>query len=239
MSEASWTMKKVIFSLLLYLAVSCVLHAQDSVRPVFASVLRPFVYPSDISMTGKILLFGKEWLKGKLLTPNNTVISNDSFLFNFDKIDKRLLATRDFNNIFEIDWREFKAVLFYWHDTGFVFKHIYPISNKDLFQVLINGNEKYSLYKTVHAKVVKEYYFNVGASSKVPEKYQDLPEYCILFPNRDYRIIHSTKRAAIERVFSLDPDYLKVNEYLNTTAKSVYDEEDLKKLIYFLNKENL
>jgi len=231
-------MKKSIISILLSLTVLCTISAQDSTRPVFTSILTPFIYPNDVSLNGKTLLFDKEWVKCKLLTANNAVISNDSFLFNFDKIDKRLLATRDFNKIFEVDWREFKAILFYLHDTGFVFKHIYPISNKDLFQVLINGNDKYSLYKTVHGKIVKDYYFNVGISVKVPEKYMDLPEYCILFPNREYRIIHSTKRAALERVFSLYPDYLKVNEYLNATAKTVYNEEDLKNLIYYLNKEN-
>ena len=232
-------MKKILFILLLSTCVSGVLNAQDSVKPVFASILTPFAYPADVSLNGKILLFETEWVKCKLLTANNTILNNDSFLFNFDKIDKRLLATRDFNKIFEVDWREFKAVLFYYHDTGFVFKHIYPISNKDLFQVLINGNEHYSLYKTVHAKIVKEYYFNVGIYTRVPEKYLDLPEYCILFPNREYRIIHSTKRAAIERVFSLYPDFAKVSEYLNATDKAVYDEDDLKRLINYLNKENL
>ena len=231
-------MKRLISSTLLCFAISAMLHAQESERPTFASILTPYLFPSDVSLSGKVLLFEKEWVKGKLLTANNTVVSNDSFLFNYDKIERRLLATTDFNKIFEIDWREFKAVLFYSHDTGFVFKHIYPLSNKDLFQVLINGNEKYSLYKTVHMKIVKEYYFNTG-SFRVPERYLDLPEYCILFPNREYRIIHLLKRGPIERIFNLNPDYLKVSEYLNASTKSIYDEEDLKNLIKYLNKETL
>jgi hypothetical protein len=232
-------MKKIISITLVSLVLSSLLLAQESVRPTFTNILTPYIFPSDVSMNGKILLFDKEWVKGKLLTANNTVISNDSFLFNFDKIDKRLLATIDFNKVFEIDWREFKAVLFYWHDTGFVFKHIYPLSNNDLFQVLINGSEKYSLYKTVHMKIVKEYYFDIGTPAKTPEKYLNLPEYCILFPNREYRIIHSIKRGAIERLFSLDPDFPKVNEYLNATLKAVCNEEYLKNLINYLNRETL
>jgi hypothetical protein len=232
-------MKRLISVTLFSFAISCILHAQENAHPTFASILTPYIFPNDVSMNGKVLLFEKEWVKGKLLTANNSVVSNDSFLFNYDKIERRLLATTDFNKIFEIDWREFKAVLFYLHDTGFVFKHIYPLNNKDLFQVLINGNEKYSLYKTVHMKIVKEYYFTTGSNLKISEQYLDLPEYCILFPNHEYRIIHLLKRGPIERIFNLNPDYLKVSEFLNTTTRSVYNEEDLKNLIHYLNKETL
>ena len=231
-------MKKYITCTLLSFAISCILHAQDNARQAFASLLSPFVALNDISLNGKMLLFEKEWVKGKLLTANNTVMSNDSFLYNYDKIERRLLATTDFNRIFVIDWREFKAILFYLHDTGLVFKHIYPLSNKDLFQVLINGDDKYSLYKTVHAKIVKENN-NIGTYVKTSEKLIDLPEYCILFPNREYRIIHSIKRVAIERIFNLDPDYLRVNDFLKAVDKDVYDESDLKNLIYYLNKGTL
>jgi hypothetical protein len=172
-----------------------------------------------------------------LLTSNNTVIYNESYLFNYDKIEQRLLITTDFRKVYQIDWREFKAVLFYRHDSGFVFKHLALVSNKDLFQVLINGDNKYSLYKTVHTKVVKSSY---GAASfgRSSDKYLDVPEYCILFPNREYRLIHFLKRPALERVFELDAGLEKVNDYLNANFKEVYDEEDLKQLIAYLNKSS-
>jgi len=231
-------MKRLIFCTLFSFAITCILHAQDSSRVSFTSILTPYVFLNEASINAKVLLFEREWVKGKLLTANNTVISNDSFLFNYDKMEKRLLATRDFNRVFEIDWREFKAALFYSHDTGYVFKHIYPLSNKDIFLVIINGGERYSLYKTVHTKIIKENN-NVGSFAKGPEKYVDLPEYCILFPNREYRIMHGIKRAAIERIFSLDPDYLRVNDFLNAMGKNDCDESDLKNLIYYLNKGTL
>src|SRR6478736_5183261 len=185
-------MKRLIFCTLFSFAITCILHAQDSSRVSFTSILTPYVFLNEASINAKVLLFEREWVKGKLLTANNTVISNDSFLFNYDKMEKRLLATRDFNRVFEIDWREFKAALFYSHDTGYVFKHIYPLSNKDIFLVIINGGDRYSLYKTVHTKIIKENN-NVGSFAKGPEKYVDLPEYCILFPNREYRIMHGIK----------------------------------------------
>jgi hypothetical protein len=232
-------MKKYIICTLLCFSIAGSLHAQDSLRITFAKMLTPYLFLNEVALNAKILLFERQWVKGKLLTANNTVVTNDSFLFNFDKMDRRLLVTKDFNRVFEIDWREFKAILFYIRDTGLVFKHIYPLSNKDLYQVLINGNDRYSLYKTMHMKIVKETGSSFGSFTRGPEKLVDLPEYCIMFPNHDYRIIHSTKRAAIERIFSLDPDYMKVNEFLNASGKPVFDENDLKNLIYYLNKASL
>src|SRR5664279_5573700 len=227
-------MKRYIIGTLLFFFVTGFLYAQDSVRTSFARILTPYLFLNEVAINAKILLFERQWVRGKLLTANNSVIANDSFLFNFDKIEKRLLVTTDFNKVFEIDWREFKAILFYFHDTGFVFKHIYPLSNKDLFQVLVNGSERYSLYKTMHMKIVRDG-TGFGTFSRGPEKFVDLPEYCIMFPNREYRIIHSTKRAAIERIFDLNPDYSKVNDFLNAISKVEYDENDLKNLIYYLN----
>src|SRR5664279_1999736 len=136
-------MKRIITCTLLCITITSFLRAQDSsVRNSFAKILTPYLFLNEVAINAKILLFERQWVRGKLLTANNSVIANDSFLFNFDKIEKRLLVTTDFNKVFEIDWREFKAILFYIRDTGFVFKHIYPLSNKDLFQVLINGNDR-------------------------------------------------------------------------------------------------
>lgn len=224
---------------MLCLSFAGFLRAQDSMRVTFAKILTPYLFLNEVVLNAKILLFERQWVRGKLLTANNEVVTNDSFLFNFDKMERRLLVTKDFNKVFEIDWREFKAILFYIRDTGFVFKHIYPLSNKDLFQVIINGNDKYSLYKTMHMKIVKEMGSGIGGSSRALEKLVDLPEYCIMFPNHDYRIIHSTKRSAIERIFNLDPDYAKVHDFLSAMDKPDYDETDLRNLINYLNKWSL
>jgi hypothetical protein len=231
-------MKKYISSILFLVVFTCFLHAQDSSRISFTSILTPLAFLDDAFFSAKTLLFNREWVKGKLLTANNTVISNDSFRFNFDKIEKRLLATRDFNRVFEIDWREFKAALFYSHDTGYVFKHIYALSNKDIFLVIINGGDRYSLYKTIHTKIVKENNY-IGSFISGSQKFVDITEYCILFPNHEYRIIHNIKRSSIERIFDLDPDYLRVNDFLNALGRADCDESDLKNLIYFLNKQTM
>jgi hypothetical protein len=213
-------------------------HAQEaSVTSDIDRISTPYVYFSNGTYNGQNLLFYNEWVKGKLLTSNNTVIYNESYFFNYDKVERRLLITTDFDKIYQIDWREFKAVLFYRHDTGYVYKHVVLVSDKDLFQVLINGDSKYSLFKTIHTKVVKNRYGGTFSGKSV-DKYVDLPEYCILFPNREYRLIHFLKKPAIERAFEQDSGLEKVNNFLNNNNKNIYDEEDLMQLIDYLNKSS-
>ena len=235
-------LKKYITCTLFGFTILYISHAQESVHPDFDKISTPYVY-FEGTYNGKNLLFGNNWVKARLLTANNSIISNDSFLFNFDKIEQRLLFTKDFNKIFEIDWREFKAIQFYIRDSAYIFKHIYTISNKDLFQVLINGSDKYSLYKSVHTKLVKGLYgsgLTLSPYDKAVDHFEDATEYCILFPNKEYRTTYLLKRAAIERIFKLNPDSNKVNDFLNTNdSKEQYGENDLIQLILYLNKSSL
>jgi hypothetical protein len=236
-------MKKNITCTLLCFAISYITHAQGKERSEIYQISIPFPYANDISFNGKNFYFDSSWVKARLLSANNTIISSDSFLFNFDKIEHRLLITTDFKRVYEIDRREFKAVLFYWHDSAYVFKHINFINDKDLFEVIISDNMKYSLYKVVRTKLVKGHYGGLSASStydKTQDRYQDDKEYYIFFPNREYRIIHLLKKGNIERAFKLNPDSEIVDEFLSMSGnKDLYAENELKQLILYLNNSIL
>ncbi len=193
-------------------------------------------YSNLNSMYGKNFYFEKNWVRGKLLMADNTVISNDTILYNYEKVDHKLLFTTDLINIFELDSREFKAVLFYFKDTGYVFKHVTSINEKDLFQVLVNEKGKYSLFKIPCSKLVRTY---VGGESYYPfvgSKFLEIPEYYLFFPGQDYKTLFVLKKNAIEKMFSLTPDLAKVDEYLNNTGKKEYDENDLIHLVHYLNQ---
>jgi hypothetical protein len=236
-------MKKYITCTLLSITISYIIHAQENVHPDITQISKPFTDLTQGSFKGKNLLFEGNWVKGKLLTSNNSIVSCDSFLFNFDKIEHRLLITSDFKKMFEIDRREFKAALFYSDDSAIVYKHIYFINDKDLFQVLVFDETRYSLYKVIHTKLIKESFsmnlISTPGSSGFREKYVDMPEYYIFFPNREYRSIFSLKKGPIERIFELNRDSEKVNEYLKMAGGKVYSEDDLIKLILYLNKESI
>jgi hypothetical protein len=233
--------KKYITCTLLSMVISYIVHAQESVHPDITQISKPLWDFNQGSFLAKTLFFEGNWVKGRLLTSNNTIVSSDTFFFNFDKIEQRLLVTSDFKTMFEIDRREFKAVLFYWHDSAYIFKHIYFINSKDLFQVLVNDDSRYSLYKVTHCKLVKGTMGTTGSFTLTPaggnllDKYVDFTEYYILFPNRECRSIFSTKKRAIKRLFELNPDSSKVNDYLGLDGTKVYAENDLIQLILYLN----
>jgi hypothetical protein len=235
-------MKKYITCTFLNMMISFAVYAQADGYPVFGKIITPY-RDFEGSFRGKNLLFENDWVKARLLTAYDSVIKNDSFRFNFDKINRKLIATADYKKVFEIDWREFKAIQFYLGDSSCIFRHIYILSNKDLFQVMISGNAKYSLYKTTHTKWVRGMYgsgLTLLPYDKLIDHYEDATEYCILFPNREYRVIYVLKRSAIERIFKLDPDGEKVNDFFNLNGnKERYSENDLLQLISYLNMKSL
>jgi hypothetical protein len=231
-------MKKCLTCTLIFISISYFIRAQENISSDFAAISTPYRYVYGEPYSENNLLF-ENWLKAKLLTANNSIITNDSFLFNFDKINRRLLITTDFNTIYEIDNREFKAILFFRHDSTYIFKHVYSINEKDLFQVLVNSPNKYSLYKVMRAKIVKNRFSNtiyLSPDGKPIDLYINIPEYYIFFPNKDYRKIHSLKKGSIQRIFKLNPDLDIVDEYLRLLGdKSQYDERDLVALVSYLN----
>ena len=215
-------MKKYITCTLLCFSLSYILYAQAKLSSDFSKISTPYPFPYDLSFNGKNFYFDSSWVKARILASDNSIISSDSYLFNFDKIEQRLLITSDFKDIFEIDRREFKAILFYWHDSAYIFKHINFINDKDLFEVIVNDNAKYSLYKVTRTKLLKARYRGVSYSA-IGEKSGDLyvnePVYYIFFPNREYRTLHLLKKSAIERLFKLNPDSDIVDEYLGKVRK--------------------
>ncbi len=235
-------MNKYITSTLLCLSISYTVCAQENVYPGLAQLSKPFVSNSLTPFRGKNLYFGGDWVRARILTSNNNILSNDSFLFNYDKIDRKLLITSDFKSIFEIDHREFKAIEFYVNDSAYFFKHIYFINDKDLFQILVRDEGRYSLCKVMRTKIVRGTLGTlgniglVGASSSLMDRYVDLAEYYIFFPNKEYRSFFNIKKPAIKRLFGLNPEGAKVDDFFNSIGNRDYDENDLIQLVNFLNR---
>lgn len=229
-------MRKYITTTLLCFAILHTIYAQGTLYSEVIHISTPYKYADINSLFGKNLYFESKWAKAKILKADNSVIANDSFLYNYDKIEHRLLVTNDFRNFYEIDRREFKAVLFFQQDSSLVFKHINFINDKDLFEVIVKDQGKYSLCKVTRTKMVKTV---VGGVSYFPNglnpTYEDFPEYFIFFPNKEYKSIYVLKKAPIERIFSLNPDIEKVQDYLNSTGRKIFEERDLIKLIMYLN----
>lgn len=238
-------MRKYITCTLLCFSISYIIHAQENAYPDITQISKPFTSFNPTPFKGRNLYFGGNWVKARLLTSNNSILSSDTFFFNFDKVERKLLITSDFRSIYEIDHREFKAIEFYLNDSAYFFKHIYFINDKDLFQMLVSEEGKYSLYKVSRTKIIRGNIGTIGTSAGGPpggyfmDKYMDFVEYFILFPNKDYRSFFYIKKPTLKRLFGLNPDSNKLDDYFNLIGDREYDENDLIQLVTYLNKGSL
>jgi hypothetical protein len=233
-------MKKNITCLLLAVVLNHTIYAQGNAYSDLAKLGKLSKIQIDSGyIPYKSYFFNGEWVRAKILTSDNSVLSNDSFLYNFDIVNRTLMITTDLRNVFEIDHREFKAVVFYVRDSAYLFKHIDFINDKDLFKVLINSKEKYSLCKLIRTKITRASYALGLPSGNKPsplDNYTDISMYYIFYPNKEYKKIFLLKKSAIEKMFRLDPDGQKVSDYLNQMGKNELDESDLIQMITYLNQ---
>ena len=231
-------MIKFIVCSILCMSVLRAGFAQNGMYADYAQYREPIDYSTDVKLKGRRILFDSSWARAKVLSANNTLIQNDSFYFNFDKISQNLYVTKDYKKVYEVDKREYKAVLFYWNDTKYLFKHVYLINKKDFFQEIIQNDDKYSLYKLIHATV------RVRSNTALPvpdtyrrfELFKDVPEYFILFPNKEYKSLFLIKKSSLDRAFKLSPDNQKVNEFMQNLKEDIPEEEILRNLITYLNQ---
>jgi hypothetical protein len=198
----------------------------------------PPVSPRDVPIKGSPLLFDSAWAQARVVSENNEVILIDSLHYNLNKLNQNLLVTKDYRQIYEIDKRDVKSVTFYWHDSVYIFEHVFAINNNDFFQELIRDDRKYSLYKFVHTTIKPVSWHNDGLASEglLYDQYFDNPVYYIIFPDKEYRVLNKLNRMSIEKAFSLKKDGQKVNPWLAEHNKYSTDEELLWNLILSLNE---
>jgi hypothetical protein len=191
----------------------------------------------SVPVSGNPLLFDFTWAHAKLTTENNKVIQNDSLFFNFNKLSQNLLVTQDFEKIYEIDKREVKSVTFYWHDSVYIFEHVFAINTRDFFQEFIQNDQKYSLYKHFHTSIKPVSWHTNGLAweGSVYDAYVDEPVYYIIFPNKETRILDDTRPKSIRRVFRLQRDSKTVDDFLTKNKDRFAGENLLWNLIIFLN----
>jgi hypothetical protein len=194
------------------------------------------VFLNKENTVGSRYLFDR-WVKGKIVSLQDVVISNDSFLFNYDKVSRILIATPDKQNIIEINLNVVKSFTLTDSDEEMVFEKMPMINDRDFFIGLVKNKDKYSLYKMVKTKFEKANYTTNGIfeSGKKYDEFIDEFEYYIVFPGeKEFKKI-GLKRKSIKEV--LVKEEKKVKEYFsNGNEAATIDESFLKGLITFLNQ---
>jgi hypothetical protein len=202
------------------------------------SLYNPPNSPNEVPVKGSPLLFDSTWARAKVIAANNDIIQSDSIFYNFDKLSQTLIITQDFKKIYTVDKREFKSVTFFWHDSIYVFEHVYDINKNDFFMELVREEKGYSVFKWFHTSIRPANFRSNGISSDgiLYDEYVDEPVYYVFFPNREYRQLNEISKKAIERIFQLQVGEEKADRYLATHTVTQPAEDFLVSFINFMNE---
>jgi hypothetical protein len=232
------SMKCFFLPVLLLIFISADGIAQAGSFPNY-NLYNPPQSPREVPLKGNPFLFDSVWAHAEVTTANNKVFRNDSLYFNFNKLNQNLLITEDYQSIYEVDKREFKAVTFYWHDSVYKMEHVYEINKRDFFLELVCDDNHYSLYKFIHTSIHPVTWHTNGLVSEglLYDQYVDDPVYYIVFPDKTYRVLNKIDKKSILRIFQLNTAYEKVSDYLSANKPANMRSEDfLWKLIIYLNR---
>jgi hypothetical protein len=111
------------------------------------------VYHQPVDTKGSRYLMS-DWSSGLVVNQYDTIISNPSYLFNYDKITGDLMMTQDKQNYISIDRSEVKSFAIKNSNGGYVFARVPETGSNGYFQVISKG-EKYAIYKSIKTKLVK------------------------------------------------------------------------------------
>jgi hypothetical protein len=177
------------------------------------------------------------WVKGKLIDTANREINTYNYLFNYDKMTGKLIATQDKQTVIEVDYiaiRSYSMTDQYGREMRF---EKIDLINKNKFLVnLVNGgNKKYALYKSINTKFVKADFVTNGLiqSGNKYDEYADSYDYYIVYGNGIYKKIE-LKEKAVKQVLIEDKE--KVKNFFVQHSGDKLDELLLSELIIFLNQ---
>jgi hypothetical protein len=176
------------------------------------------------------------WVNGTMLDTNLVVINTADFSFNYDKIGKKLLATRDKNTIIEINDAAINSFILKTDTSVTKFERIPAITKKEFLIEVVKNEVKYSLYKSMKTTFQKADYSNNGviASGKKYDEFVDEFEYYIIFPGgNQFKKVDLKKKSIRE---ALSGEEVKVKQYFSKRESGVVNETFLKELILFLNQ---
>ena len=179
-----------------------------------------------------------EWISYNVVHKNDSVVYTNGYLFNYDKMGGKILATNDKKTILEIDDTAIKSFSFIdLSGKKISFKKI-NIIDKNMFLIeLVNESGKdYSLYKSLKTEFVKANYTNNGLiqSGNKYDEYVDKFEYFIEFPGLKTFTKVELKEKAIKKALTGAEEKVKAFFEMNKAVK--INEALLIQLISYLNQ---
>ena len=177
-----------------------------------------------------------QWVKGTATNAGNKIITNDAYLYNYDKMGRKLLVTTDKATVIEINKNDLKSFsLIDPNKIENVFEKVALIDADNFFIQLLKDSSGYSLYKSIKTKFVRSNYHSTGLteSGNNYDEYVDEYEYYIVFPKfKDYIKVELKKKSIKD---ALIKEEAKVKTYFSKNAYEGINEQFLVGLIASLN----
>lgn len=193
------------------------------------------VFSSKENTVGNRYLFGR-WVKGKVVNKDNVLISDDSYVFNYDKINRKLLATQDNRTVVEVNDEDVQSFMLTYDDITVIFQRVPLINSKDFFVPLVENEKRYSLFKIIKTRFQKANFTTNGIfqSGKNYDEFIDEPEYYVVLPeNKQVKKLELSRKSVKE---TFKPQITKVRSYFTDHSGEILDEKYLTELVNFLNQ---
>lgn len=175
-----------------------------------------------------------DWSPGLVVNQFDTVIKNDSYRYNFDKITGDLLMTQDGKQYIEIDRTNVKSFAIKGQDGGYVFEQVHLLDPTNYFMLLGKGG-KYASYKAIKTKLVKAN----GGTNGLTSTGHDYDEYVDQFyyflidlQTNEIRQFEPRKKSIREVA---GEDRPKVEKYISQHRYDNIDDKYITGLVNYLN----
>ena len=241
-------MKKYVSSLALIMFCTVAVNAQTDVNTtVTQDVFHDFTNSSSGQRSavdfhykdatqGSAYLFDK-WVKGSVVNNNDSVVSNPSFLFNYNKMRGALLVTQDQKTYIELDRGSIKSFTL---EDAFGANHTYAkqtIDDKTVFAEVLAKGTKYAAFKVTKTKFKKADYHTDGLveTGNNYDEYIDECEY--YFANLKSKAPadkFSMKKKSIKEIFGVEGT--KVDTFFSQHSSDKIDEAFVENLVDYLNQ---
>jgi len=204
-----------------------------ALNTINSGAMLPVVEHKEDTRGSRYLL--NRFAKGIIVDQNNNLITDSTNLLNYDKIDGKLMIAQEGAKYLEVDKDKVIAFAFKTYDSTYVFLQVPMLSKTSYFLLVANG-QKYSVYKSVKTKFIKDTYVSNGLteSGNPFDEYVDNQVYYWINQKDSTAGILELKKKSIKEAFPAEKE--KTESYLSKHKFDDIDDFFIRNLINYLNQ---
>jgi hypothetical protein len=170
----------------------------------------PTTYNKEATQGSPFLL--PVYVQGLVVNQLDSVISNASYLYNYDKMSGNLLLRRENEAPIAVNREQVNMFCLKVENGGFIFMRVPLINSNEFFQVIYKGS-KYSSYKLYKNRFISANQKTNGymTEGKDYDEYQDIETYFIVDERKEESMVFELTKKSIKK--SLGSASAAVDQY--------------------------